>query len=101
MEPMMSDVSYYTILYNMLYMQTYMLIIIYIIDKKDGEIAKNMPSQVFKKIKKSTTTKKRIDNNFVVWEPKDERLKRYREEDHSAIDPLAIMATKRLRSHIA
>jgi len=81
----------------MLYMQTYMVIIIYIIDKKDGEIAKNMPSHVFKKVKKSTTSKKRIDNNVVVLELKDARLKRYREEDHSAIDPSAIMTSKRLR----
>lgn len=57
-----------------------------------------MPSHVFNKIKKSTTTRKRIDNNVVVLECKDERLKRYREEDHSAIDPSAIMETKRLRS---
>ena len=74
-----------------------MLIIIYIIDKKDGDIATNMPSHVFKKIKKSITKRKRIDNNVVVLEPRDERLKRYREEDHSAIDPSAIMGTKRLR----
>ncbi len=43
------------------------------------------------------TKRKRIDNNVVVLEPRDERLKRYREEDHSAIDPSAIMGTKRLR----
>jgi hypothetical protein len=73
-----------------------MLIMLYIIDKKDGEIAKNMPSHVFKKIIKSTTSKKRIDNNIVVEEPKEARFKRYR--DNSAIDSSAIMTTKRLRS---